>query len=81
MGTLKKLAIDSSIGRRETDSDGSPVGAVRLDASKSYADIGAILQAYINEGKQEAWETIKKKIDYTYESLDLALGPWMPKRD
>jgi Domain of unknown function (DUF362) len=75
MGTLKKLTIDSPIGRCQTDSEGPPVGAVRLDASKSYPGVDTLLQTYINEGRPEAWETIREKIDHTCESLDLALGP------
>jgi len=71
----KGINIDSPIGRQETDFAGSPIGAVRMDANKSYADIGLLLQEYINDGKKEAWEAIKKKTDYTYESLDLALTP------
>jgi len=75
MDTARKLNVDSPIGKQETDIEGSPVGVVRLDPARSYADTGLLLQEYINEGKQEAWEAIMKKIDYTYESLDLALGP------
>jgi Domain of unknown function (DUF362) len=75
MGTLKKLTVDSPIGRQETDNDGPPIGAVRLDASRSYSDLRPLLQTFINEGKQEVWEKIREKIDYTYESLDLALDP------
>ncbi|MCX5919450.1 MAG: DUF362 domain-containing protein [Deltaproteobacteria bacterium] len=70
----KVLQVESPIGRQETDSAGSPVGVVRMDAEKSYANIGLLLQEYINEGKEAAWEAIKKKIDYTYEGLDLALA-------
>jgi hypothetical protein len=69
----KTLQVESSIGRQETDSTGSPIGVVRMDVEKSYAKIGFLLQEYINEGNQEAWQTIKQKIDYTYQGLDLAL--------
>jgi len=75
MGTVNKWTIDTPLGKQETDGEGSPVGAVRLDAARSYAGVGDLLQLYINEGSLEAWETIKKKIDYTYDGLDLALGP------
>jgi hypothetical protein len=75
MTKSRALLVESPIGRQETDAAGSPVGAVRMDAEKSYVNIGLLLQEYINEGTEAAWEAIRKKIDYTYESLDLALSP------
>jgi len=70
----KTSQVESSIGQQETDSTGSPIGVVRMDVEKSYAKIGFLLQEYINEGNQEAWQTIKQKIDYTYQGLDLQKG-------
>lgn len=74
MTKYKALQVESPIGRQETDSAGAPVGVVQMDAEKSYANIGLLLQEYINEGKEAAWQAIKKKIDYTYEGLDFALA-------
>ena len=45
-----------------------------MDISKSYAGVGRLLQEYINNSDEVAWEKIKAKIDYTYENLDLALA-------
>jgi hypothetical protein len=67
--------IDSPIGKQEIDSEGSPVGVVRVDVDKSYAGVGGLLQDYINDSNQQAWDRIKAKIDYTYDMLDLALRP------
>ena len=75
MNDLKEVIVDSTIGRQPLDSSGSPVGVVRMDADKSYVNIGLLLQNYIDEGKEETWEAIRKKIEYTYEGLDLALAP------
>jgi hypothetical protein len=50
----KPLQVESPIGRKETDSKGSPVGVVRMDGEKSYVNIGLLLQEYINEGKEAA---------------------------
>ena len=75
MAYIKGVSVDSSIGKRETDSTGSPVGVVRMDASRSYAGIGELLQDYINKSDEGVWERIRAKIDYTYENLDLALAP------
>jgi len=75
MAHSKHTLVDTSIGMREIDASGSPVGVVRMDACKSYAGIGQLLQMHINQSDEQAWELIKSKIDYTYENLDLALGP------
>ncbi len=75
MNDAKRLVIDSPIGKQEVDSVGSPVGVARMDVHKSYAGVGELLQDYINNSSQESWDTIKAKIDYTYNNLDLALSP------
>ncbi|MBN1615504.1 MAG: hypothetical protein JW950_13655, partial [Deltaproteobacteria bacterium] len=75
MAGSEAKTIESPIGRRQVDAAGAPVGVVRMEAEKSYAGVGVLLQEYINEGKAEVWEAIRKKIDYTYEGLDRALAP------
>ncbi len=72
---MDERMIDSPLGKRAADDGGSPVGVVRMDAGRSYAGIGGLLQEYINNSNSEAWEKIRAKIDYTYENLDLALAP------
>jgi len=67
--------VDSPIGRQETDSSGSPVGVVRMDVSRSYAGVGELLRAYINDSDEGAWGEIRNKIDYMFTSLDLAMAP------
>ena len=75
MKDRKSYVVDSPLGKCDTDHKGSAVGVVRMDPQKSYAGIGELLQEYINHSSREAWEKIKSKIDYTYENLDIALGP------
>ena len=67
--------INSPLGSKEVDSEGSPIGVTHMDVNRSYSGVGDLLQAVINENSQEAWEQIKHKIDYTYENLDLSLSP------
>ncbi|MBW2050608.1 MAG: DUF362 domain-containing protein [Deltaproteobacteria bacterium] len=75
MKVIKKgMQVESSIGSQVLDSTGSPVGVVRMDAEKSYTGVGVLLQKYINDSDQEAWEKIRAKIDYTYNNIDLALS-------
>jgi hypothetical protein len=44
-------------------------------APESFLQIPALLQRYINDADQAAWEQIKEKIEYTYAGLDYALRP------
>ena len=74
MSSNRQTSVNSPIGKRKTDSAGSPVGVARMDVGKSYAGIGELLQEYINNSDEVAWEKIKAKIDYTYGNLDLALA-------
>ena len=40
----KSSVVDSQIGKVEIDLDGSAISGVRMDASKAYAGIPALLQ-------------------------------------
>ena len=62
MADIKARTVDSPIGRRKVDSTGSPVGVVRMDVDKSYADVGELLKKYLNESDQEAWGRITEAI-------------------
>jgi hypothetical protein len=75
MDALRPPVVDSCLGRRQIDSTGSSVGVVRLDPANSYVGIGGLLQRYLRDADQAAWNEIKNKIDYTYQSLHAALTP------
>ncbi len=66
--------VESSLGRVSIDSSGAPIGVARM-APETFLQIPALLQRYINDADQAAWDTIKGKIDYTYACLESALGP------
>jgi hypothetical protein len=46
-----------------------------MEPQRSYVGMSALLQRYINESDPRAWEEIRARIDYTYETMDLALTP------
>jgi hypothetical protein len=71
--------VVSPLGQRVPDGEGTPLGVIRLDPDRSYVGVGLLLQQYINENSAEAWEEIRAKIDYTFESLDLLLTPWQER--
>lgn len=74
MARNQRMTVNSPVGRSEVDATGSAVGVVRMDPSRSYAGTGELLQRYINQSSEAAWQEIKTKIDYTFEHLDHALA-------
>jgi hypothetical protein len=81
MKVHEQFLKDSTLGNHRPDHDGSPIGVARMDPEQSYSGIGELLQEYIKTSNLEAWEKIRKKIDYTFEKLDLALGPLKKETD
>ncbi|MDY9925727.1 DUF362 domain-containing protein [Methanosarcina sp.] len=70
----KGAVVDSQLGKREIDSEGSPVAGSRMDVSKAYSGVPGLLQKVINENDTAAWTEIVEKIDYIYSKLDYSLG-------
>ncbi len=68
-----EIILDTAIGRRKPDTEGSIVGVVRLDPNASQAGMGELLQAYINGTDPEAWHKIQTRIDYMYINLGWAM--------
>jgi hypothetical protein len=75
------FAVDSPLGKQKTDHLGSPIGVTRIDPVQSYSGTGGLLQQYINNSDLDAWNKIKKKIDYTFNHIDLALKPLNTETD
>ena len=69
------FSVDSSLGNQRIDHLGSPIGVTKIDPGLSYSGIGGLLQEYINNSDLDAWNKIKKKIDYTFNHIDLAFKP------
>lgn len=70
----KGVIVDSQLGRRKIDCEGSPVSGVRMDVSKAYNGVPVLLQKVINENDTASWKKIVEKIDYIYTNLDYSLG-------
>src|SRR5512143_2582591 len=75
MGEESNPLVQTSVGNLPPDSDGAPIGVVRMSPERSYAPISTLLQRHLNESDPAAWNQIKEKIDYTYAGLDYALKP------
>jgi short-subunit dehydrogenase involved in D-alanine esterification of teichoic acids len=71
---LENLLVDTPIGKKKIDLEGSTVSGVRMEVSKAYAGIPVLLQKVIDQNDQNAWQEITNKIDYIYSNLDFSLG-------
>lgn len=65
--------LRTPVGEQPLDSTGAAIGVVRMEPDRSVRGVPALLQRVINEDSQEAWESIRAKIDYTYDGLGHAL--------
>lgn len=79
--SFKMTPVDSPLGKRVPDAQGAPIGVIRMDPERAYSGTGVLLQRFINDQEEEAWERIRIKIDYIFESLDLFLTPWQERVD
>lgn len=70
MENTPRRIIDS----KDTYANASPIGVARLDVDLSYRGIGALLPKIIRSADEHAWEEVKKKMDYTYTYVDIALS-------
>ncbi len=66
--------VTSPVGRRTTDTTGSPVAGVRMDPAQAYAEIPVLLQQVINNHDNAAWDRITEKIDYICTGAGIALA-------
>lgn len=67
--------VHSSVGDVVLDSGGATVGVVRMNPQESYVDLPELLKKVIDGASESAWQTIKRKTDYTYACLDHAFQP------
>ena len=62
------------------DTEGSLIGAVRLDPTRAYGDVPGLLEQTIKQD-DAAWALLKQRIDYVYDHLGYALAPVLKKDD
>jgi hypothetical protein len=78
IGTAAAGAAAVGIGglaKAEGEGVDSLIGAVKVDPESSYLGVPELLELWIKNGNEDAWEEIKQKIDYTYTCLPDALNP------
>ena len=73
MANEEDTIINTTLGKLSPDTSGSPVAVIRMDPQQSYIGVPKLLQSFINEADNQAWEKIKEKIDYTYDNLVIVL--------
>ena len=57
------------------DTEGSLIGAVRLDPAQACGDVPGLLERTIKQGDDAAWALLKQRIDYVYDRLGYAVAP------
>ena len=62
------------------DSEGSLIGAARVDAALAYGDVPGLLERTIRQDDHAAWALLKQRIDYVHDHLGYVLAPVL-KRD
>jgi hypothetical protein len=70
---VKGAHVETDIGRRPTDAEGSPVCGARMDAGRAYEGIPGLLRKVIDDDDTAAWAAIAEKIDYIYTHIGYAL--------
>ncbi len=63
------------------DTEGSLIGAVRLDPVKAYGNVPGLLERTIKENDASAWEVLKQRINYVYDQLGHSVVPVLERRN
>ncbi len=63
------------------DTEGSLIGAVRLDPAQACGDVPGLLERTIKQGDDAAWALLKQRIDYVYDRLGYAVAPVLKRDD
>ncbi len=70
----RQLVVSSPSGKLRLDSQGSAIGAVRMNPQLAYSDIPLLIKEVIDRDSEAAWDRVRTKIDYIYSCLTCALG-------
>ena len=65
--------VQSPIGKKQLDSTSSAVGAARMNPENTFKRITDLLQDYINNNNERAWQEIKKITDDIYTTVTAAM--------
>lgn len=70
----RQSVVTTPVGKRQLDSKGSAIGAVRMNPELAYSCIPALLKEVIDKESEAAWDEIRTRIDYMYSGLTCALN-------
>jgi hypothetical protein len=65
--------VETPIGKKPLDNAGAPVSIARMDPGETYIYISRLLQEYIDNGSEPAWQKIKLRIDDIYLTVSAAI--------
>jgi hypothetical protein len=67
------VRVQSPIGHKQVDNNGSAVGTARMNPAEGYGPVPKLLQEYIDTGSEKAWQEIFRRIDNVYATVSSAL--------
>ena len=73
MNPSAKTLVKTPIGEQPLDRTGSPVAAARMDPSGTYIAAAKLLQEYINNHSESAWQKIRQIVDTVYLTVSAAI--------
>jgi hypothetical protein len=65
--------MPSLIGKKPLDNTGSAIGAARMNPENTFKRITDLLQDYINNNNERAWQEIRKITDDVYTTVAAAM--------
>jgi len=76
-----KFTFAREVETAGADTEGSLIGAVRLDPAKAYGDVPSLLERTIKEKDAAAWALLKRRINYVYHHLGHSVLPVLERKD
>ncbi|MBN1800538.1 MAG: DUF362 domain-containing protein [Candidatus Lokiarchaeota archaeon] len=70
---IKGKMVNTTIGSKALDKDGSAISACRVDVERAYKNVSKLLQKFIQDNDKESWTEIKVHINYIYNNLSKSL--------
>jgi hypothetical protein len=68
------IIVQTPIGKKSLDNTGPTIGAARMDPSETFVFMAKLLQDYINNGSESAWQEIRHHTDEIYRTVGTALA-------
>lgn len=65
--------VNTPLGKRRLDTEGSAIGAARMNPADAYGAVPLLLKEYLDKGSESAWRDIGRRIDNIYTAVSAAI--------